>query len=582
MKLYQRDVLMGLALASCTSTPPTSLRAPPAGKERVAIKQPTTSWLALDRAKAGTAWTKAVTARVERIGEGTKALWERSRSGRLNAQADAALAASTGSFDLIGLSTMYNGESLAGISCRVPLNGMSYRAPLQSANISLGHMLVVTEEQKASQRMEQALVAYAVEYNRELVSHPSFPYADLCSASRPGEPLEELSFDKPRGFSAWNGQPLSKTLNLAQAARQGTMNEVRRWLGSGANIDQPDDFGLSPLAWAVIRSRYDVIDDLLAAGADPLEGAGRGNEMPGMPLKLALLMQDKVTLTKFLTDSTLSRLGAWPSALIEAAVRGDHVNLLARMLREEHEHVITSNLMNIARERGSTEMFSVLSAGSSDAAEAMLELAISTGDPTLLGKAISASANVNGVEGRRRSPLGNAVLYGGVATDRLVALLLEHGARPDSPAEWENSHESGSLPPTALVALVATANRLARSSGPDEVGKRTTEAQSRTLDILLQAGASTKMNDAHGRPVAVLAVTGQYDPRGLITRQELPPSWLRRLVAAGMDINATWLGSSALDWLDMMGMSDTNTAKEVTALGGKRITKAPGQKSSTF
>lgn len=582
MKRTPRNVLMALALASCSSTPPTPSRVPPTLEDRVIVNQPTTSWLKPDRAKAGTAWKKAVTARVERIDERTKALFERSQSGRLNAKADAALAASTGSFDLIGLSMMYNSESLAGISCRVPLAGMSYRAPLQGASISLGHTPVFTEEEKASRRLEQALVAYAVEYNRELVSHPNFPYADLCSASRPGEPLEELSFDKPRGFSAWNGQPLSKTLNLAQAARQGTMNEVRRWLGSGANIDQPDDFGLSPLAWAVIRSRYDVIDDLLAAGADPLEGAGRGYEMWGVPLKLALLMQDDATLKKLLTDSTLSRLGAWPSELIEAAVRGDHVDLVARMLREEHEHVTTSHLMNIAREGGSTEMFSALISGSSDAAEAMLELAIRKGDPTLLGKALSASANVNGVEGRRRSPLGNAVLYGGVATDRLVELLLEHGAKPDSPAEWENSHESGSLPPTALVALVATANRLARSTGPDEVGKRTTEAQSRTLDILLQAGASTKVNDARGRPVAVLAVTGQYDPRGGSTREELPPSWLRRLVAAGIDINATWLGSSALDWLDMMGMSDTNTAKEVTAFGGKRITKAPGQKSSTF
>jgi hypothetical protein len=169
------------------------------------------------------------------------------------------------------------------------------------------------------------------------------------------------------------------------------------------------------------------------------------------------------------------------------------------------------------------------------------------------------------------------------AVDEMVALLLRAGADPESPAEWADSHPSGSAPPTALVTLVTLAQRTYPGQVWEGERLRLMEAQRRALDRLIAAGASLGATDAHGRPLAVLAVTGRYDPRGgMRPRQELAAGWLTRLAAAGMDVNATWLGSTALDWLDRMEMADTPTARELAALGGRRLSPAPPRDGSRF
>ncbi|KTE17815.1 hypothetical protein [Sphingopyxis sp. H115] len=90
--------------------------------------------------------------------------------------------------------------------------------------------------------------------------------------------------------------------------------------------------------------------------------------------------------------------------------------------------------------------------------------------------------------------------------------------------------------------------------------------------MLISAGATINVADDNGRPLAVLAAVGRY---GAMTKQHLPPEWFERLVAAGMNINATWKGGSALDWLDHLEMSDDETERAITRLGGRRIKPLP-------
>jgi len=42
-----------------------------------------------------------------------------------------------------------------------------------------------------------------------------------------------------------------------------------------------------------------------------------------------------------------------------------------------------------------------------------------------------------------------------------------------------------------------------------------------------------------------------------------------------MNINATWKGGSALDWLDHLEMSDGERARTITKLGGRGIKLLP-------
>jgi hypothetical protein len=90
--------------------------------------------------------------------------------------------------------------------------------------------------------------------------------------------------------------------------------------------------------------------------------------------------------------------------------------------------------------------------------------------------------------------------------------------------------------------------------------------------MLIEAGASVRKSDGNGRPLAVLAAVGRY---GTITREELPSEWFRRLAAAGMDINETWQGSTALDWLDRLGLAGSESARTITSLGGRRTKPVP-------
>lgn len=54
------------------------------------------------------------------------------------------------------------------------------------------------------------------------------------------------------------------------AAAHGDRDAVRAQVVAGASLDAPDPMSRrSPLAWAVIGDQLDVVDDLLAAGADP-------------------------------------------------------------------------------------------------------------------------------------------------------------------------------------------------------------------------------------------------------------------------------------------------------------------------
>jgi ankyrin repeat protein len=61
---------------------------------------------------------------------------------------------------------------------------------------------------------------------------------------------------------------MSKYL-LHNAVQRSELADVRLAISQGSNLDELDDFGNSPLHWAVIGGYEDIVLELLEAGADP-------------------------------------------------------------------------------------------------------------------------------------------------------------------------------------------------------------------------------------------------------------------------------------------------------------------------
>jgi hypothetical protein len=69
----------------------------------------------------------------------------------------------------------------------------------------------------------------------------------------------------------------------------------------------------------------------------------------------------------------------------------------------------------------------------------------------------------------------------------------------------------------------------------------------------------------------VVLVTGRFGAP-MAASAPLPEGWLDRLIQAGMDVNAPWRGSTALDWAEAAGMTDAVRALE--RAGGRRLRPA--------
>jgi ankyrin repeat protein len=522
-----------------------------------------------------------------------RAAWERLQAifaaGPGDPEGDARRAAEAGNFRLIWVS----GFGISGVHgghCRFPIvHPLTARSPLTLTAIGLSDTIPGCEGGGANACLiQQRFGAYAIGYNRAIRADPRFPYADLCA--------QEVQTSRLRGRPGL-GDPASLApgrrietetpRNFGEAVRRGSRAAVARMLAAmpAGALDRPDDFGITPLGWAVIDRRPDIARMLLARGADPIASFAPAGHRHEMPVVIALATGQRALADAMLTPATRRRLGRWPAALIYAAVRNDHVTLVRQMLADPETGGNAITLLSTALDHASPAMRRAIVRGDPNGPASLLIIAILRRDPALVREALALRPRLGSSLHSRSSALGNAVQHGGEAMDDIVRQLLAAGAAADSPADWSrNGYPTGSTPPTALVALVALADR----TGPGPPGPLSAEielrkaAQRRTLDLLLAAGASVHATDSYDRPLAVLAVTDQYDPRGMRTLAELPPDWLDRLARAGMDVNATWLGSTALDWADALGMSDSATARALVRLGGRRVKPADPSGGSRF
>jgi ankyrin repeat protein len=130
-----------------------------------------------------------------------------------------------------------------------------------------------------------AQILYATAYNREIVSHPSVRFSDVC---RLRSADESDQYDQSYlSLSAWlvAAEANRHDGTLASAARLGDRRAVQELLDAGSDPNQSDIWAITPLAWAALRGDVDVARALLTRGAD----ASLSCEACATPLNLAVI-----------------------------------------------------------------------------------------------------------------------------------------------------------------------------------------------------------------------------------------------------------------------------------------------------
>lgn len=176
-----------------------------------------------------------------------------------------------------------------GIECRPNARLFTYhRLMLMSYSGSDVVSRLTPEEIESIRNASANLRAFALAYNRAIVSHPEFPYRDLCRVAnddyRP--PLSERV-----DLIDWGFLELAETddpSDIWESARRGTTASLNRMIESGPlAIHIVDLLSLTPLAWAVIYDRPEHVRLLLEAGANPYGEPYRDRPIDTSPIAIA-------------------------------------------------------------------------------------------------------------------------------------------------------------------------------------------------------------------------------------------------------------------------------------------------------
>lgn len=200
-------------------------------------------------------------------------------------------------------------------------------------------------------------------------------------------------------------KPPEPTINLYRAIHAGDLDQIKRHLFWGTDINTPGTDGDLPLHVAARRGRVVIARELLDNGADvsPKNGTGQ------TPLQLALI-EGKTQLAALLVE---------------------------RGARESPQALLFMLAETGVSDRDSLEMTVRMGAdvtAKNDAGATALHVAVANGRLLVAKRLIALGADVNAVDGEGRTPLGIATAN---ASHDIVALLVPYGARaePEVPVE---------------------------------------------------------------------------------------------------------------------------------------------------
>ncbi|MCJ2185464.1 ankyrin repeat domain-containing protein [Novosphingobium beihaiensis] len=133
-------------------------------------------------------------------------------------------------------------------------------------------------------------------YNAAVLSDPRYPYADVCrelerAGSKPDlSDAGERGIELPYGFAELG--PARMAYGLGAAARRGSVYDINVLINRDKqDVDAPDMFGMTPLAWAISYHRWPAAEALLRAKASPTGAACQTAIDRESPLQVARIMR---------------------------------------------------------------------------------------------------------------------------------------------------------------------------------------------------------------------------------------------------------------------------------------------------
>lgn len=212
------------------------------------------------------------------------------KNGTANAVAEANKALDAGDFRLAGATTATGmSTEVYGVQCRV-LGGL--------APWTVRALAFVGDDTAAADKAlpDDSVTGFGRRYNAAMLADARYPYADVCRALDKAGPIPpapdspDAGIVQPYGFGELGTARMAH--GLGAAARRGSVSDIGVLLErEKQDINAPDMFGLTPLAWAVAYHRWPAAEALLRAKASPT-GAGCQSVIDReSPLQVARIMR---------------------------------------------------------------------------------------------------------------------------------------------------------------------------------------------------------------------------------------------------------------------------------------------------
>ena len=265
----------------------------------------------------------------------------------------------------------------------------------------------------------------------------------------------------------------SDTIHLA--ACKGDLNGVKTWIERGADVNRKDEFGFSPLHWAVAVNSRDVTDYLLDKGANPNVKDDKYGIPPLMTARDAYLSErliSKGAEVRFKDPSGRTALH-----IASALGAKDSVELLIQRGAE----------INARDKRGATPLFNATINGNGDIVKFLINKGADINTPTQLGKTPLAIADREGMT-------------------EIAKILRRHGAKETLHGAAASGHKEGV---ERLIAQGADLNAKDQNGHtPLHLTIMNREAgQARWVLITQGADVNVKTNDGR-TPLMMAAIRG--------------------------------------------------------------------------
>jgi ankyrin repeat protein len=191
------------------------------------------------------------------------------------------------------------------------------------------------------------------------------------------------------------GEPAKPTLNFYRAVQVGDLDQIKRHLFWGSEVNQPGPDGSYPLHVAVQQGRVAIARELLKHGArtDLEDGFGR------TPLH-ASLANGKIPAAQLLLDN------------------GAHDDLQAVFFDLVSEDALDRDGVDLLAQRG-VDLNALSPSG-----QAAMHMAVANGNVKLAKRLLVAGADVNREDSLGRTPLAVA----GSGDEVMINLLAQYGA----------------------------------------------------------------------------------------------------------------------------------------------------------